>query len=79
MGSLKEGCEGASPRSLAEPRDDSYAKVTPRRIFDRVYGIPRPSCIPDWGVGVRGGGLGVEEFLGGGMEVGAEVWVGDVY
>ena len=31
---LKEVCEGASPRSLAGPRDDSYAKVRPRRICD---------------------------------------------
>ena len=37
------------------------------------------------GVGNDGGGmtgrgrLGVEHFLGGGLEVGAEVWVGDVY
>ena len=31
---LKEVCEGASPRSLAEPRDDSYTKVMPRRICD---------------------------------------------
>ena len=38
IGNLKEVCEGASPRSLAEPRDDSYTKVTPRRICDRVRG-----------------------------------------
>ena len=33
IGKLKEVCEGASPRSLAEPRDDSYTKVMPQRAF----------------------------------------------
>ena len=41
IGNLEEVCEGASPRSLAEPRDDSYAKVPPRRIHDRVNGPAR--------------------------------------
>ena len=41
IGNLEEVCEGASPRSLAEPRDDSYTKVTPRRICDGVSGPAR--------------------------------------
>ena len=34
---------------------DPSTPLTPRRIFDRVNGIPRPSCIPYWGR-VRGWG-----------------------
>ena len=41
IGNLEEVCEWASPRSLAEPRDDSYTKVTPRRIHDKVNGPAR--------------------------------------
>ena len=47
IGNLEEVCEGASPRSLAETRDDSYTKVTPRRIFDRVSG-PRSGLYEDF-------------------------------
>ena len=54
IGNLEEVCEGASPRSLAEPRDDSYTKVTPRRICDRVNGPARP---PGFRLGGRNDGI----------------------
>ena len=41
--------------------------------------FPTLPAFPIGGLGVTGWGLGVEEFLGGGVEVWAEVWVGDVY
>ena len=47
IGNLEEVCEGASPRSLAKPRDDGYTKVTPRRICDRVNG-PRSGLCEDF-------------------------------
>ena len=54
IGNLEEVCEGASPRSLAKPRDDSYTKVTPRRICDRVNGPARP---PGFRLGGRNDGI----------------------
>ena len=54
IGNLKEVCEGASPRSLAGPRDDSYTKVTPRRICDKVNGPARP---PGFRLGGRDDGI----------------------